>query len=135
MVEVVCEYQGDLHTSCTHGPSGAHLETDAPVDNQGRGEAFSPTDLVATALGSCMLTIMGIVARRHELSLEGARVTVEKTMTAAPVRRIATLDVRFQLPGTVPEEQRIVLRRAAESCPVHASLHADIQVRISYEWK
>ena len=86
-VRIELAYEGDLHTAATH-PSGATLGTDAPLDNQGRGEAFSPTDLLATALGSCMMTVMGIVARRHDWPLEGSRVLVDKEMVADPTRRV-----------------------------------------------
>ena len=94
-VHIECQYQGDLHCSAVHGPSGTTLATDAPADNQGRAEAFSPTDLVATALGSCLLTIMGIYARPRNIRIEGARASVEKEMTATPPRRIAKLTVRI----------------------------------------
>ena len=93
MVRIDATYQGDLHTVCRHGPSGAELETDAPVDNQGRGASFSPTDLLATSLGSCMLTVMSILARRKGWAMEGARVSVDKHMATEPVRRIGRLVV------------------------------------------
>src|SRR5436309_13566194 len=102
MVKISIDYLGDLHCVATHGPSGAVLETDAPKDNEGRGESFSPTDLVATALGSCMLTVMGIVARRHGWPLEGARAKVEKHMVSEPVRRIGKLPVRIDMPARLP---------------------------------
>src|ERR1700761_299735 len=98
MVAIELQYQGDLHTKATHGPSGAELTTDAPKDNQGRGESFSPTDLVATALGSCMLTVMGIMARTLDVDIAGATATVEKEMAAAPSRRIARLAVTIHVP-------------------------------------
>src|SRR5512142_1907828 len=97
-VQIQCRYEGDLHCSATHGPSGSVLSTDAPADNQGRAETFSPTDLVATALGTCMLTLMGIYARPRNIRIEGARVTVEKEMAKTPPRRIAKLNVRIVLP-------------------------------------
>ena len=97
MVKIDVAYEGDLHTTCRHGPSGRELETDAPVDNQGRGESFSPTDLLATALGTCTLTVMGIVARREGWKLEGARSRVEKHMVADPVRRVGRLVLHFEL--------------------------------------
>ena len=134
MVEIRIDYEGDLHTRAAHGPSGATLETDAPKDNEGRGEAFSPTDLLATALGSCMMTVMGIVARRHAWPLEGATVRVEKHMVADPVRRVGRLDVRFQMPDGIPEEARKVLERAAHTCPVHKSLHPETKVDTTFDW-
>jgi len=135
MVRIESRYEGDLHTTNVHGPSGARLETDAPTDNQGRGEAFSPTDLVAAALGSCVLTVMGIVARRRGWSLEGASATLEKHMVSQPRRRIGRLDVRLVMPAGIPEDARPVLERAAHTCPVHQSLHPDVEVDLAFEWK
>ncbi len=134
MVRIEVDYQGDLHTRAVHGPSGAELATDAPKDNEGRGEAFSPTDLLATALGSCMLTVMGIVARRRGLAMEGARVEVGKHMVVEPVRRVGRLQVRFSMPAGIPEEARPVLERAAHTCPVHRSLHPDVDVDVAFDW-
>jgi putative redox protein len=133
MVEISLVYEGELHTRARHGPSGAELETDAPKDNEGRGEAFSPTDLLATALGSCMLTVMGIVARRHDWDLTGARARVEKHMVAAPVRRVGKLVVELVMPA-VPEKARVVLERTAHTCPVHQSLHPDVEVDVTFDW-
>jgi len=134
MVNVQVEYQGDLHCKATHGPSGAELSTDAPKDNQGRGESFSPTDLVATALGSCMLTIMGIAARTQNVDIAGATATVEKEMTAASPRRIQRLAVRIHVPHAPSLEEREKLERAARACPVHKSLHPDVQIPIEFRW-
>jgi putative redox protein len=133
MVEIQVRYEGELHTSCRHGPSGRSLETDAPKDNEGRGESFSPTDLVAAALGSCMLTVMGILARRKGWKLEGARARVEKHMVAAPERRIGKLVVEFDMPE-LPEEARGPLERAAHACPVHKSLHPDVETDLRFRW-
>ena len=133
MVEIQVLYEGDLHTRCSHGPSGRTLETDAPKDNEGRGESFTPTDLLATALGSCMLTVMGILARRKGWKLDGARARVEKHMVAAPVRRIGKLVVELDLPA-VPEDARAPLERAAHTCPVHKSLHPDVEVDLRFRW-
>ncbi|MGI9431353.1 MAG: OsmC family protein [Myxococcota bacterium] len=133
MVEISVTYEGKLHTRAIHGPSSSELETDAPKDNEGLGEAFSPTDLVATALGSCMLTVMGIVARRHDWDLAGARVRVEKHMVVEPVRRIGKLAVEFAMPE-VPEKARAVLERTAHTCPVHQSLHPDVEVDVRFDW-
>ena len=134
MVRIESLYEGDLHTACLHEPSGRQLETDAPRDNEGRGESFSPTDLLATALGTCMLTVMGIVARRHDWKLDGARARVEKHMLADPVRRVGRLDVRIEMPAGLSPESRPVLERAARTCPVRKSLHPDIEVDVVFDW-
>jgi len=134
MVSIQIEYQGELHCKAVHGPSQSELATDAPVDNQGRGESFSPTDLVATALGACMLTIMGIAARTHNIDITGATAHVEKEMTATPPRRIQSLAVRIHVPKPVAAEDRLKLERAAHTCPVHKSLHPDIQIPIHFTW-
>jgi putative redox protein len=133
-VRIEVRYEGELHTSASHGPSGARLETDAPKDNEGRGERFSPTDLLATALGTCMLTVMGILARRKSWDMKGARVTVDKHMVTDPVRRIGRLEVRFEMPAGIPEEARKLLERAAHTCPVHQSLHPDVKVETTFTW-
>ncbi|ADW68785.1 OsmC family protein [Granulicella tundricola] len=134
MVSVEFEYQGNLHCNAVHGPSGTALSTDAPLDNQGLGESFSPTDLVATALGSCMLTVMGIAARSLDVDMTGARAIVEKEMTATPPRRIASLTVKIHMPHAVSPENQERLERAAHTCPVHKSLHPDIQTPIRFTW-
>jgi putative redox protein len=134
MVMTTIEYQGDLHCEAKHGPSGSTIETDAPLDNQGKGEAFSPTDLLAAALGTCMLTVMGIAARGRGHDLSGASATVEKGMTAAPARRIGKLAVRIHIPVDPGEKGREVLERAALTCPVHKSLHPDIAMPIRFIW-
>ena len=128
MVKIDIVYQSDLHTLATHGPSGTQVSTDAPKDNQGKGESFSPTDLVATALGCCMLTIMGIVARRKNLPLENARVSVEKHMTTTGVRRICKLQVRFAMPSGLTPEDRKMLENAAYNCPVHRCLQSECEI-------
>lgn len=134
MVQIQIAYQGQLRCEAVHGPSGTRLSTDAPKDNHGKGESFSPTDLVATALGTCMLTVMGIVAQRHNISLEGATVTVIKDMAAAPVRRIGRLTVDIRVPGQLNEEQRKLLENAAHTCPVHKSLQPDIEIPVAFHW-
>jgi putative redox protein len=133
-VQIDCSYEGDLHCSAVHGPSGSTLSTDAPADNQGRAETFSPTDLVATALGTCMLTIMGIYARPRNIRIEGARAVVQKEMTTAPPRRIAKLNVRLSLPATLNDKARGGLEQAARLCPVAASLHPDVVVELIFEY-
>lgn len=126
-------YEGALRTRCLHLKSGNTYITDAPVDNQGKGEAFSPTDTVATGLASCMLTIMGIKARDLQVDLEGATAEVTKHMATNP-RRIATIEVRLELPAKVSEKHRKILEHTAHSCPVHHSLHPDIEKHIVFSW-
>jgi putative redox protein len=133
MVRIEVDYEGELHTTCRHGPSGASLATDAPKDNEGRGESFSPTDLVATALGSCMLTVMGISARRRGWGLEGASAAVEKHMGSSP-RRVGRLVVRIAMPSGLPAEARSVLEQAARTCPVAESLHPGVEVDLVFSW-
>jgi len=134
MVEIRVEYEGGLHCRVVHGPSRASFATDAPVDNQGKGESFSPTDLVATALGACMLTTMGIVAERHGWKLDGATARVEKSMVADPVRRIGKLAVAIRIPGSFDERTREILERTAHTCPVHKSLHPSVEIPVVFEW-
>ena len=132
MVEIQIAYQGNLRCSATHVDSGKKLITDAPKDNMGNGESFSPTDLVATALGTCMLTIMGIAAQHIEIDLIGTTVVVTKEMSAAPPRRISRLAVTFNIPIKLDDEQKQKLQNAAMTCPVHKSLHPDVQVSVTY---
>jgi len=135
MVSITMSYQGNLHCEAVHGPSGSILQTDAPKDNMGKGESFSPTDLVATALGTCVLTTMGIVARRLEVNMDGATASVEKAMQPAPDRRIASLTVHIHMPAQgYTEEQRKKLEHAAHHCPVHKSMHPDVQMPITFHW-
>jgi putative redox protein len=134
MVEVSIAYEGNLRCRATHGPSGATLSTDAPVDNMGKGEAFSPTDLVGVALGTCMLTIMGIAAQRMNVDLRGTTVKVTKEMSSAPPRRIARLAVYFNVPVKLTEEQKQKLQNAAMTCPVHKSLHPEVAAPVEFEW-
>jgi putative redox protein len=133
-VEIDIGYQGELRCLATHGPSRATVTTDAPVDNGGKGAAFSPTDLVATALGSCMVTIMGLVAQRSGLNLDGTRIHVVKDMVADPVRRIGVLTVKITLPAgrSFSAEDRAKLERAAQTCPVKQSLHPDVAVNVEF---
>jgi putative redox protein len=134
MVRIETEYQGDLHCVSVHTPSGTALATDAPVDNQGRGESFSPTDLVATALGTCMLTTMGIVARTLNFDLTGATVTVEKEMSSTPPRKINRLIVAIRVPRKTSLENQQRLENAAYTCPVKKSIHPDIETPIEFVW-
>lgn len=134
MVTITGEYQGELHCSATHGPSGNVLATDAPKDNQGRGEAFSPTDLVATAFGTCIVTTMAIAARARGVELRGVRFEVTKEMTAQPPRKIARLATKIWIPLARTEELGRVLEVAAHGCPVHRSLDASVEKPIEFFW-
>lgn len=134
MVEITVDYLGELRCKATHGPSGATLLTDAPTDNQGMGQSFSPTDLVATAMGTCALTIMGIAARGRGIDLSGATVRVQKEMVAQPTRRIGRLTVEFTIPAELTDEQKGVLKRAALTCPVHKSVLPEIEIPITFKW-
>lgn len=138
-VRINIGYEGALRCTAVHGPSGARLSTDAPKDNNGKGESFSPTDLVATALGTCLVTIMGIVAERHKLDLAGTRITVDKEMLQTPVRRIARLDVVVTVPkdkaGRLSQEHRTMLEKAAKACPVNASLHPEVAAPMTFVYE
>ena len=134
MVTITAKYEGDLCCTATHWPSEARLNTDAPKDNEGLGRYFSPTDLVATALGTCILTTMGIVARRHGIELQGAEVKVEKHMNAQP-RRIGRLPVEVVIRGSFDDAQKKLLENAAHTGPVHKSLHPDVQAPITITWR
>lgn len=133
MTTISIAYAGDFHCDATHGPSGARLETDLPADNGGRGEAFSPTDLVATALGTCMLTIMAKLAERNGIDLRAAEVRVEKTMAADP-RRIARLTTVIELPQSLTERDRKALERAARTCPVHRTLGPTVEMPVDFRY-
>jgi putative redox protein len=135
MVAIEVEYQGELHCQAIHGPSKSTLSTDAPKDNHGRGESFVPTDLVAAALGSCMLSTMGILARTLGIDMAGAKASVEKEMTSAPPRMIRRLTVVLSMPKGISLENQQKLERAAASCAVHKSLHHDIEIRITFFWE
>ncbi len=132
MVQMTIQYEGQLHCALTHGPSGKSIETDAPKDNNGKGEAFSPTDLVSAALGACMMTVMGIVANRHAIQLEGTRIDVVKEMIADPSRRIGQITLKFSMPKGIPLDKRSMLENAAHTCPVHKSLHPDVKTPIEF---
>jgi len=135
MVEIKLSYEGELHCSAIHTPSGNTLVTDAPVDNNGRGQAFSPTDLVATALASCVATVMGIVAARKQIAVEGMTVVVRKFMSEDLPRRISRLELDIAMPLLASHPDRKVLERAARGCPVHHSIHPDIEVVMNWAWK
>lgn len=133
-VEMDIRYDGKLHCTATHGPSKVSIATDAPTDNQGKGEAFSPTDLVGAALGSCIMTIMGMVAERSGLDLTGTTIRVRKEMAAHPARRIASLAVTVIYPPNLnlSDEARMKLAKVVEMCPVKHSLHPDIKVTAEF---
>jgi len=134
-ISVEIAYEGQLRCKAVHGPSQCHVVTDAPVDNHGKGAHFSPTDLVATALGTCTLTLLGIVADRHGISLEGTTVKVEKHMVAEPVRRIGRLPVDIYMGQPIEDKYKDRLVKAAETCPVKQSVHPDIDLSINFHWK
>ena len=128
-------YKGSLRTAAKHLQSETTIETDAPVDNQGKGERFSPTDLLATSLGSCMLTIMGIKARDMEIDLAGTEVSIKKIMKAEP-RRVGGIDVSFKFPLqlNLTEKEKKILENAALTCPVAKSIHPDIEMNVEFGW-
>lgn len=127
-------YRGQLRCEAKHGPSGAVIQTDAPADNMGRGEAFSPTDLVGVALGTCILTTMGIVAQRDGIPLEGSTVRVIKEMTTTGPRRIARLSVELNIPHKLTREQQHKLELAGRTCPVHRALDTNVEMPITFHW-
>ncbi len=133
MVEIKVKFNSNLSTELTHVDSGAKLITDAPKDNQGEGKSFSPTDMVAGALVSCMLTIMAIYAKRTGIDLTGVTGKVTKEMNTEP-RRIGRLAVNFQMPKRFTDAERKALETAALACPVHKSLHPEVQVPIKFEY-
>jgi len=126
-------YLGELRTEAVHVQSGTRIITDAPLDNQGKGEAFSPTDLLAASLGSCMLTIMGIAARTHHINMDGAKCSVTKIMAANP-RRVAEITVDFKFPQQYTDKEKAILEHAGLTCPVHLSLHPDLKKTVSFGW-
>ena len=135
MATIETIYTGELRTRAKHIQSGAEIITDAPLDNQGKGEAFSPTDLMAASLGSCMLTIAGIAARTHQFSIDGTRIEITKMMAANP-RRVSEVQVHFIMPDQdYSDEQKKIIRIAATTCPVALSLHADIKQTVDFVFK
>ena len=127
-VTVEALYEGDLRCTLRHGPSGDSFPTDAPTDNRGKGQHFSPTDLVGASMGSCMLTIMGIAAADRGIDIDGARAVVTKEMSAVPRRHISKLTVEITLPARLDDSERRLMRGCAESCPVAASLGPNTEV-------
>ena len=129
-------YEGNLRTVCTHEKSGTTIESDAPVDNQGKGERFSPSDLLVTSLGSCMITIMGMKARDLNIDLKGTKISVEKIMKQDP-RRVGGINLTFHFPEqlSLDGKQQTILERAAHTCPVRHSLNPDIDIKVDFKWK
>jgi len=123
-----------LHSEAVHTQSGTALQTDAPLDNGGRGESFSPTDLVAAALGTCMTTTMDLYAKRNGLNIDGAKAVVVKQMTSKPVRRIGRLEVVVTVPLPANHPQRAALEKVALNCPVQKSLNPDIEIPVTFSW-
>lgn len=129
------EYEGELRTVCTHLRSGNNFETDAPVDNNGKGERFSPTDLMATSLATCMITVMGIKARNMGFDLNGVKIEVEKIMKADP-RRIGGINLFFKIPDNlknIEEKTKQILKNTGNTCPVWLSLNPEIEVNVDWE--
>ncbi|MGI9115689.1 MAG: osmotically inducible protein OsmC [Chthoniobacterales bacterium] len=135
MVRVSVEYTGDLHCEATHDPSQSHIETDAPADNKGKGQTFSPTDLVATALGTCISTTMGIKAEELGVDLRGMSVSVQKEMSKDAPRRIVALPSEVHIPLPVDSPYRETLEQTALNCPVHKSLPVEIQRPTKFFWE
>ena len=133
MNDIKILYQGKLRTIITHTLTGEIIETDAPIDNNGKGEKFSPTDLFASSLGSCMLTIMGITAQSHGFNIDGSSVNAEKIMGKNP-RRVAEIHLDISIKGVLTEKQRQILMKAAKHCPVSKSIHPEIKENISFNF-
>ena len=127
-------YNGDLRATSTHLGSGQSIVTDAPLDNNGKGEAFSPTDLLSTSLGNCMITIMGILANNKGIDIDGTEIEITKVMAADP-RRVAEIVVEFMMPAkNYSDKEKVMLENAAKTCPVALSLHPDLKQRISFKY-
>ena len=135
MVEITVRYEGALRCNARHGPSGTTLLTDAPIDNHGKGESFSPTDLLAAALPACMMTIMGIVADREAIDLRGMTATTKKVMSTDAPRRIASLRTVITLPIAADHPHRAALENAAHTCPVHKSLRESIEADVTFMYQ
>jgi putative redox protein len=135
-IEISIDYQGNLNCEAKHSPSGKSIITDAPIDNGGRGEAFSPTDLVGAALGTCIITVMDLVGRRSGIDLAGTKVHVIKEMTSIPIRRIGKLTVTVTYPNglKLSEADKKKLEKTAHTCPVKQSLHPDVEVVVCFNY-
>lgn len=128
-------YNGDLRTTATHIKSGQTIITDAPVDNQGKGEAFSPTDLLSTSLASCLITVMGIMCQSHGINIDGAEVEVVKIMSANP-RKVSQIDITIKMPNiSYSAKDKKMLIHTAKTCPVSLSLHPDIDQNLKFIWQ
>ena len=135
MATVKAKYLGNLRVECTHLQSGTKIITDAPVDNHGKGEAFSPTDLCSTSVAACAMTIMGIYAQEKGLDITGTEIEITKTMSANP-RRIASIDILYHMPAReVSDKDKAVLERVAHTCPVHLSLHPEVKQNFVFDWQ
>ena len=134
MVTMHIEYTGDLRTTVLHEPSGTVIQTDAPTDNQGKGECFSPTDLCATALGSCIITSIGIKGLQKGWDITGSKVKVEKIMSSDTPRRIGQLNVEVRIPDRFSDQDKKHMINIAHACPVHQSLHPDVLLNVSLDW-
>ena len=134
MVKITAIYQGELHCLLTHGPSGSTLQTDAPKDNMGKGEAFSPTDLSAASLLTCVLTTIAIYGQRHNIEIKGAQGEILKEMTTEPPRRIARLTIKITMPKGIKIADRPTLERVGSSCPVHKSLSPEVQILTTFTY-
>jgi len=134
MATSIVRYLGELRTSSMHMQSGTEIITDAPSDNHGKGEAFSPTDMVSNSLATCMITIMGIKARDMDIELKGTTAEVTKVMAADP-RRISEIHIHFEMNYAADDKAKTILERAAMTCPVFYSLHPDIKKEITFNWK
>lgn len=133
MATIETVYLGGLRTEATHVQSGTKIITDAPTDNQGKGEAFSPTDLLSASLASCMLTIMGIKARTNGIDIDGTTCSITKIMAADP-RRVAEIVIKFKFPKAYDEKDRLLLERSALTCPVYYSVHEDLKKTVDFGW-
>lgn len=134
MATIETVYEGNLRTRAKHLGSGNEIITDAPIDNQGKGEAFSPTDLLSAALGSCMLTIMGIAANTHHIDMDQTRIRITKIMASNP-RRVAEVQIEFDMPSkSYSDKEKAILEHAARTCPVALSVHPDLIQTITFNW-
>ena len=133
MPDIKIKYDGNLRTTATHLKSGSVIATDAPTDNKGKGENFSPTDLFATALGSCMLTIMGITADAHGFKIDGSKIKINKVMGRSP-RRVAHIKIVIDINGDLTDKQKQLLIKAAHHCPVSKSIHEDIKEEVIFNF-
>ena len=132
MIKLSMIYEGELRCRVIHEPSGNEILTDAPVDNMGKGEAFSPTDLVAAALGSCMLTVIGITAQKNNIDLTGTTAEVTKEMATSPVRRIGKMAVTIYMASGINRSKRSILDQAAQMCPVYKSIHPSVSMPVKF---